>query len=81
MSRGYDGDPYDCFQGLKDVHQYPGPWSWRLNPFFVNVPAATMEIASDIHFSQCDCPDGYNGDPYDCSQELKDVHQCPSHGD
>ena len=27
-----------------------------------------MENVSDIHFSKCDCPDGYDGDPYNFSQ-------------
>ena len=36
---------------------------------FVNAPV--MENVSEIHFSKCKCPSGYNGDPYGFSQKHK----------
>ena len=38
-----------------------------------------MENVSEIHSSKCECPGGYDGDPYDFSQELKDC-LCPGFG-
>ena len=36
-----------------------------------------MENVSEIHSSKCKCPAGYDGDPYDFPQDLKDACQCP----
>ena len=32
---------------------------------------------SEIPSSKCKCPAGYDGDPYDFPQDLKDACQCP----
>ena len=29
------------------------------------VKVLVMENVSEIHFSKCECPGGYDGDPYD----------------